>query len=528
MLNWIRVFFVVCAVLVLSLDVSVGSASTLLDEHYENSSSGVLSAVAYVGGFSGLGAGFDDEADYIQYSTNYFPLEGTFEAKIYVTALDDDSTESTIFDSNGADAYSGIHISLGIKNADSKPVLSLWGDGLEVRQSAVSDVAIEFGRWYGIAASWGSEGMYLYLDGRQVGHNSYTGARGGETVYLGDCPEDNWASEYYSQDYRRSFLGVLDNVRTSNVQNDVSVVTKKSLSPIVCLLMDGEAVGDEVYAVSEESAQAIAVDAHTLAKSGIALSSVDNYMMTVDDKYVWMGGLEGSQVARIDRAARSVSYIPLLNAAHIYTPGADASKVYVPYETTGGASSVAIITKETLGVVYQAVDDTVFDIDADQNYLWCACYNGVVRASRSDFSSYSFVSLPSQFIWQVSVDDTYAWAIARADSSFKLYRIDKSTLGYTQYTLAYKPLSVMADDTYVWIGFIGGVARLNKAGSTIQYLSISDVYNISVDADSLWVAGYNMHRYDKSTLSETSVSVGERLECYGEMTDYEYKKYFSE
>lgn len=194
---------------------------SLLFDPFEGSSYGTINGATYTNiGYNGQALLFDEVGDSVRYDSSFFPSEGTFEAYVYLNG-DNPNWNDIIFDSNARGGYIGkTNIALYIMS-DRTLSFRFWGPTTDSSDKYYisSSVALELNTWYSVGASWGSQGIYLYIDGQLQGSDpSATDSWDPEPVYLGDCPDDDWAgSNYYN-----SLYGIIDSVRTSTKQNDIT------------------------------------------------------------------------------------------------------------------------------------------------------------------------------------------------------------------------------------------------------------------------------------------------------------------
>ncbi len=204
--------------------IGSGNATELLSEDFEDITTlGSRSSVNFTSnGYHGDGMAFNAPGSYIKYNSSYFPSQGTFEAYVNIAQDNPKWSRDSIFDTNARGGYSGTHIALYITN-EQKLVFRVWGSGISQIHEVNSNSTLSLNEWYAIGVSWGSQGVYIYINGVLDASDTSLTYRwdADEPVYLGDCPDDDWAgSNYYN-----SFFGTMDSVRTSNVQKDITYST---------------------------------------------------------------------------------------------------------------------------------------------------------------------------------------------------------------------------------------------------------------------------------------------------------------
>ncbi len=214
-----RFIFLFIIILNIGFIGSVNAAELLL-ENFENSTSGTINGATYTSnGYQGYGMLFNEPGDYVKFHSSKFPSEGTFEAYIYITGDNSAWSKDIIFDTNARAGYSGAHIALYLTE-ERKLMFREWGSTIPAIYNVFGTTELSLNTWYAIGVSWGAQGVHIYVNGElDASDTSLTYSwDADESVYLGDCPDDDWAgSNYYN-----SFYGILDSVRTSNVQQDIT------------------------------------------------------------------------------------------------------------------------------------------------------------------------------------------------------------------------------------------------------------------------------------------------------------------
>jgi hypothetical protein len=205
----------------LSLQPAWASSITLFED-FDSPIKGEIHGGHIVPGYIGNGLLLDDDFDYVKYASSYFPAEGTFEAYIkWYGFIDNDPLSATILGTVGCNANVRNHLEFLIAPADRKPyaVMRHAGGAYSVARSYFP---IEFNRWYSVGVSWGSAGLKTYINGELVAYAADFSARSDEPVYVGDYPLDNFWSQVYPWDYEAAFIGVIDEIRVSSKQGDIT------------------------------------------------------------------------------------------------------------------------------------------------------------------------------------------------------------------------------------------------------------------------------------------------------------------
>ena len=216
-----RVVSILAVGLFLVATASCGaSAALVMQDLLDGSNLGVASQITYDTGYDNLAAKFSQPDDYIRYEAVQFPVQGSITFRIKPTGYrGPGGVADVILDTFGSNTnkqkgdmrvwmLQSYTLYFGVQN----------GSGIQYIHSTHP---LNLNQWNTVMLSYGSNGMMLLVNGDPLVLGSCTDVRANDDVYIGDFHPDNPTLE-------NAFIGLLDNLRTSDVQGGDELVPEPS------------------------------------------------------------------------------------------------------------------------------------------------------------------------------------------------------------------------------------------------------------------------------------------------------------
>jgi len=259
--------------------------------------------------------------------------------------------------------------------------------------------------------------------------------------------------------------------------------------------------------------------------------------VAVDENYCWAVNSTSNNITRINKSDLTTTTIDVGAGGYPRMVAIDETYCWV---TNYNFDTVSRILKSDPAISTTiAVGNQPYKIAVDKTYVWITrlSYNTITRILKSDLSTTSIkVDAGSINPVGIAVDSEYLWTVKTNGTVHNAVCILKSNPAISStFALAYRPLDVTADETYIWVtnyqsANVSRILKSNPAISTTISVGVLP-YGIAVDDNYCWVANYTSQtvtRILKSDLSTTTIAMGASVFSLGDMTGYAYDHYAKE